>query len=75
MQELIHDTTKVYIEAEKMAAWNKASTTVKKYSDELVEQWNREIDGLLTFVSISLYKHAIFTTTKLKGRRVSSPPF
>ena len=54
MQELIRDTTKVYTEAEKTAAWNKASTTVKKYSDELVEQWNREIDGLLTFVSISL---------------------
>ena len=25
-----------------------------KYSNEMVEYWNKEIDGLLTFVSISL---------------------
>ena len=23
---------------------------VERYSDEIVEQWNKEIDGLLTFV-------------------------
>ena len=25
--------------------------TVKNYSDEMVDKWNQEIDGLLTFVS------------------------
>ena len=34
-------------------AWEDTTKIVEKYSDELVDQWNQEIDGLLTFVSIS----------------------
>ncbi|KAH9910358.1 uncharacterized protein BXZ73DRAFT_20400, partial [Epithele typhae] len=30
-------------------AWYETRKTVEKYSDELVDQWNKEIDGLLTF--------------------------
>ena len=36
---------------EKTEAWHKVANTVKDYSDELVEQWIKQIDGLLTFVS------------------------
>ena len=32
-------------------AWKEVAEVVKKYNDELVDQWNKEIDGLLTFVS------------------------
>ena len=44
-----------YTEKEKAEAWDKASETVMKYSNEMVEYWHKEIDGLLTFVSISLH--------------------
>ena len=35
---------------EKAEAWHNVANTVKNYSDELIEQWIKEIDGLLTFV-------------------------
>ncbi|KAH9912054.1 uncharacterized protein BXZ73DRAFT_16270, partial [Epithele typhae] len=38
-----------YEQTEIDAAWNETRKTVEKYSDELVDQWNKEIDGLLTF--------------------------
>ena len=38
---------------EKAEAWHNVSKTVKDYSDELIEQWIKEIDGLLTFVRTS----------------------
>ncbi|KAH9939117.1 uncharacterized protein BXZ73DRAFT_6021, partial [Epithele typhae] len=34
--------------------WNETRKTVEKYSDELVDQWNKEIDGLLTLTVCSL---------------------
>ena len=34
----------------KAEAWDEVSNTVKDHSDELIEQWIKEIDGLLTFV-------------------------
>ena len=55
MKELITDA---YTEKEKAEAWDKASETVMKYSNEMVEHWNKEIDGLLTFVSVSLLGRA-----------------
>ena len=39
-----------YTEKDKAEAWDKILKTVKDYSDELVDQWIKEIDGLLTFV-------------------------
>ena len=42
----------MYTDKEREEAWGRITLTVEKYSDELVEQWNKEIDGLLTFVSI-----------------------
>ena len=41
----------IYTDEEREEAWDRITDTVKKYSDERVEQWNKEIDGLLTFVS------------------------
>ena len=40
----------VYTDQEREEAWNRLTETVKKYSDERVDQWNKQIDGLLTFV-------------------------
>ena len=37
--------------------------TVKRYSDERVEQWNKEIDGLLTFVCVKIWCQVISLTT------------
>ena len=39
-----------YTDEEREKAWERITLTVEKYSDELVEQWNKQIDGLLTFV-------------------------
>ena len=30
---------------------------VERYSDEIVEQWNKEIDGLLTFVRFRVIQY------------------
>ena len=40
----------MYTDKEREEAWARITLTVEKYSEELVEQWNKEIDGLLTFV-------------------------
>ena len=49
--------------------WEETAKTIEKYSDELVEQWNKEIDGLLTFVSIIhlpfCFEHDSFPTDRL----------
>ena len=46
---------KYHIEATQPAtrdanAWKETDRIVKNYSEELVDQWNKEIDGFLTFV-------------------------
>ena len=62
-----------YTEQEKAEAWSKIAKTVEDYSEEMIEQWIKEIDGLLTFVRFSQF------ATLLSGvlitcynRRVSS---
>ena len=59
---------------EKAEAWNKASKTVMKYSDEMVDQWNKEIDGLLTFVRFSCNSLTVPRANSL-NRPVCSRPF
>ncbi|TBU21210.1 hypothetical protein BD311DRAFT_610158, partial [Dichomitus squalens] len=39
-------------------AWSDTAVIVKEYSDEMVDQWSKEIDGLLTFAVLF---SAIFT--------------
>ena len=39
-----------FSDEERDEAWKNITKAAKKYSDEMVEQWNKEIDGLLTFV-------------------------
>ena len=39
-----------FSDQEREKAWKNITSTVETYSDEMVEQWNKEIDGLLTFV-------------------------
>ena len=38
--------------ADREKAREAVAEAVERYSDELVEQWNKEIDGLLTFVRL-----------------------
>lgn len=42
---------KDYPEEETTKSWVKTANVIKKHSDAMVDQWNKEIDGLLTFVS------------------------
>ena len=49
-ENTIYRVKEMYTDKEREEAWGRITLTVEKYSDELVEQWNKEIDGLLTFV-------------------------
>ena len=40
----------IYSQEEREKAWSEVAGKVEAYSDELIKQWIREIDGLLTFV-------------------------
>ena len=42
-------------EQDKAEAWPKIAKMVEDYSEDLIEQWNKEIDGLLTFVRSSQF--------------------
>ena len=42
-----------FSDEEREKAWKNITSAVEKYSDEMVEQWNKEIDGLLTFVCLA----------------------
>ena len=53
----------IYSGKERTEAMDRVMDTVKKYSDERVEQWNKEIDGLLTFVCVKVRCQVISLTT------------
>ena len=59
LQELIHLPITIYTEEEKRIAWDKASKTVEEFGNELVDQWNRGIDNLLTFVRDLIFWHSV----------------
>ena len=40
---------------EKAQAWMETAKTVEDHSNELVDQWNKEVDGLLTFVCVPAF--------------------
>ena len=42
---------KDYPETDTTQAWVKTANVIKEHSDAMVDQWNKEIDELLTFVS------------------------
>ena len=63
-----------YTEQEKAEAWFKIAKTVEDYSEEMIEQWVKEIDGLLTFVRSSQF-HMLLSSVVLitcYNRQVSS---
>ena len=43
----------IYSDVERKDAVDRINKTIQKYSTERVKQWNKEIDGLLTFVRIA----------------------
>ena len=68
MQELIREIKAAlnsrYNEEKKAEAWTRTAKTVEMYSTEMVDQWNKEIDALLTFVSAP----CTFTAPLASGR-------
>lgn len=66
----------VFTEEEKADAWKNTAETVQKYSVELVEQWNKEMDGLLTFVRFSSSSILIaYSELPCAGRIVFCNPY
>ena len=62
-----------YTEQEKAEAWSKIAKTVENYSEEMIEQWIKEIDGLLTFVRSSQIRTLLSVVLITRhDRRVSS---
>ena len=59
-----------FSDEEREKAWKNITSAVEKYSDEMVEQWNKEIDGLLTFVRVARCTFAIPHTDRLCGCRL-----
>ena len=39
-----------YTEQQKEKSWSELDEIVENYNKELIDKWNKEIDGLLTFV-------------------------
>ena len=39
-----------YTEQQKENSWSELDEIVENYNKELIDKWNKEIDGLLTFV-------------------------
>ena len=67
----IHPNVKeMYTDKQREEARERIARTVEKYSDELVEQWNKEIDGLLTFVRAARCTFAIPRTDRFCGYRL-----
>ena len=65
----------MYTDEEREKAWGRITLTVEKYSDELVEQWNKEIDGLLTFVCSFIDDVSSHADGMFRYRLVCSLPF
>ena len=51
MQELRKELQEEFTEEQKAKVWQGAAEALKDYHDHLVEQWQKETDVLLVFVS------------------------
>ncbi|RPD57229.1 hypothetical protein L226DRAFT_465995, partial [Lentinus tigrinus ALCF2SS1-7] len=61
---------KDYPEKMRTEAWVKTAKVIKKHSDEMVDQWNKEIDGLLTFAGLF---SAILTAFNVQSYQLLQP--
>ncbi|KAI0744438.1 hypothetical protein C8Q76DRAFT_607197, partial [Earliella scabrosa] len=52
LQQRWRERTNDFTEEEKKDAWEKTADVVKKYSDELIIRWNKEIDTLLVYAGL-----------------------
>ena len=71
-QDLRKEFAQTYSQAEKDEALSKTAKVVKKYSDEMIAKWNKEIDTLLVFVHDPLHQIAWSTHNQRGDRRVCS---
>lgn len=51
MKPIKEDLAKRCTPEETTKAWSETAAIVKKYSDEMVDGWNKTMDAFLTFVS------------------------
>lgn len=50
IQDMYLTRNQVYTEGHKTKAWQDAAGMVQRYSDDMVERWNKEIDTYLVLV-------------------------
>ena len=55
MQAIREEMRREFSEEERAKAWHGAAQVVKTYHDELVEQWQKAMDTVLVYVSISRF--------------------
>ncbi|RPD73976.1 hypothetical protein L226DRAFT_426070, partial [Lentinus tigrinus ALCF2SS1-7] len=59
-----------FTEAEKTEAWSRTTETVKKYSDEMIERWNTELDTDLVYAALF---SAILTAFNVQSYQLLQP--
>ncbi|RPD63459.1 hypothetical protein L227DRAFT_467865, partial [Lentinus tigrinus ALCF2SS1-6] len=59
-----------FTEEERAKAWDETANIVKKYSDEMVDRWNKEIDTLLVFAGLF---SAILTAFNVQSYQLLMP--
>ncbi|RPD63464.1 hypothetical protein L227DRAFT_572612 [Lentinus tigrinus ALCF2SS1-6] len=60
-----------FTEEQRAKAWDETANIVKKYSDEMVDRWNKEIDTLLVFAGLF---SAILTAFNVQSYQLLTPP-
>ncbi|KAI0744415.1 hypothetical protein C8Q76DRAFT_637597, partial [Earliella scabrosa] len=70
LEERWEERKQDFTEEEKKEAWDKTAEVVKKYSDELIDQWNKEIDTLLVYAGLF---SAVLTAFKVQSYTLLAP--
>ncbi|KAL1946234.1 hypothetical protein VTO73DRAFT_15361 [Trametes versicolor] len=52
LQKLLEERKNICTEEEKAKAWTDVADTVKTYSDDMIERWNKQIDVYLVFAGL-----------------------
>ncbi|KAH9856858.1 hypothetical protein C2E23DRAFT_882158 [Lenzites betulinus] len=71
IENLYRGRKDIYTSEQKAKAWTDAADMVKKYSDEMVERWNRQIDTYLVFAGLF---SGILTAFNVESYKLLRPP-
>ncbi|KAI0635921.1 hypothetical protein C8Q77DRAFT_602175 [Trametes polyzona] len=71
LETLCRNCKDVYTPEQKARAWSEAAGLVKKYSDEMIERWNTEIDTYLVFAGLF---SAVLTALNVESYKLLRPP-